>query len=198
MTETTTARPTPTPSAPRRRVRVPLLAAGVVLVLFAGLLVLWGFSQVADRNEVLMLNQPVAAGAPIPASALSTTFVAVDDGTARFYPVGTDLSDVVAATDLAAGDVLTPSMIAATPNIPDGWNEIGAVIRAGRYPSTSNLGDDLFAVPTEGPDEITVTVVDFNIADDDSAEVVLAVPAGDAARVAQWAASDDLVLVRVP
>lgn len=198
MTETTTARPTSTSPAPRRRVRVPLLAAGVALVLFAGLLVLWGFSQVADRNEVLMLNQPIAAGAPIPDSALSTTFVAVDDGTAGFYPVGTDLSGVVAATDLATGDVLTASMIAATPTIPDGWNEIGAVIRAGRYPSTSNLGDDLLAVPVDGPEEITVTIVEFNIAADSSAEVVLAVPAGDAARVAQWAATDDLVLVRVP
>ena len=136
---------------PRRRVRVPLLAAGVGLVLAATVLVVWGFSKAADRTEVLMVTAAVEAGTPIPPEALSTTMVGVDDGVGRFYPAGTDLSGVVAATDLAPGDVLTPSLVMAAPPLPEGWRELGAVVRPGRFPSTLAVGDELVAVPIEGP-----------------------------------------------
>src|SRR5215204_4573673 len=94
------------PVGPRRSVRVPYLIGAAALALATAVLVLWGFSRAADRTEVLVVRAPVAAGTPIPPSALSTTMVGADSGVGGFYPPGTDLSGVVAATDLTPGDLL--------------------------------------------------------------------------------------------
>lgn len=183
---------------PRPRVRLPLLAAGVGFVLAATVLVVWGFTKAADRTEVLMVTADVDAGTPIPASALATTMVGVDDGVGRFYPAGTDLSGVVAATDLAPGDLLTPSLVAAAPEVPAGWREVGGQVRSGRYPSTLSVGDELVAVPIDTTGEVSVTVVSAAVGEDGALSVVLAAPPADAAQVARWSAADQLALVRVP
>src|SRR5436190_16062007 len=135
---------------PKRSVRVPFLIGAAALALATALLVLWGFSRAADRTEVMVVRAPVAAGTPIPASALSTTMVGVDAGVGRLYPAGTDLSGVVAATDLQPGDLLSASMVQAAPALPEGWREVGAVVRRGRYPSTLQVADHMLAVPVEG------------------------------------------------
>ena len=124
------------PVGPRRSVRVPYLIGAAALALALAVLVLWGFSRAADRTEVLVVRAPVAAGTPIPASALSTTMVGVDAGVGRLYPAGTDLSGVVAATDLEPGDLLSASMVEAAPELPEGWREVGALVQRGRYPAT--------------------------------------------------------------
>ena len=108
------------PAGPRRSVRVPYLIGAAALALATAVLVLWGFSRAADRTEVIVVRAPVAAGTPIPASALSTTMVGVDAGVGRLYPAGTDLSGVVAATDLEPGDLLSASMVEAAPALPGG------------------------------------------------------------------------------
>ncbi|MET0577931.1 MAG: hypothetical protein ABW122_04680, partial [Ilumatobacteraceae bacterium] len=138
------------PTRPRSRVRVPLLAAGLGLVLASTVLIVWGFSRAADRAEVLLIVQDVDAGAPIPATALSTTTVGVDDGVGQFYPAGTDLSGAVAAVDLSPGDILTPALLTAAPTVPAGSLEVGAVVRAGRFPTTVTVGDEMVAVSTDG------------------------------------------------
>jgi hypothetical protein len=183
---------------PRRRVRPPLLAAAVGLVLLATVLVVWGFSKAADRSEVLMVTDVVEAGTPIPSAALSTTMVGVDEGVGRFYPAGTDLSGVVAATDLSPGDVLTPSLVVAAPEVPEGWREVGAVVRTGRFPTTVGVGDELVAVPIDADGDVPVAVVRSSVGEDGGLTSVLAAPGGEAATVAQWAATDRLALVRLP
>jgi SAF domain-containing protein len=185
------------PVGPRRSVRVPYLVAAAGLALATAVLVLWGFSQAADRTEVLVVRAPVAAGTPIPASALSTTMVGVDAGVGRLYPAGTDLSGVVAATDLEPGDLLSASMVEAAPELPEGWREVGAVVRRGRFPSTLQVGDDMVAVPLDGTGEVPVVVVSSSVGGDGAMSVVLGVDAADATAVAQWAAGDRLTLVRV-
>lgn len=186
----------------RRPVRLPLLAAAVALVLLTAVLILWGFGRASDRTEVLTLDAPVEAGTPIPPDALSTTLVGVDSGVGGFVPPGTDLSGVVAAADLAPGDVLSRSMLRTAPAVPEGWREVGALVRLGRYPTLS-VGDEVIAVPvdaTPGVDagEVSVVVVATNTSDDRSLSVVLSAPPESAAEVAQWAATDRLALVRVP
>ena len=47
------------------------------------------------------------------------------------------------------GDVLTPSLVMAAPALPEGWREVGAVVRPGRFPSTVAVGDELVAVPID-------------------------------------------------
>jgi hypothetical protein len=185
------------PAGPRRPVRVPYLIGAAALALVTALLVLWGFSRAADRTEVIVVRAPVAAGTPIPASALSTTMVGVDAGVGRLYPAGTDLSGVVAATDLEPGDLLSASMVEAAPALPEGWREVGGVVRRGRYPTTLQVGDDMFAVPVDRSGEVPVVVVASSVGDDGALSVVLGVAAGDATAVAQWAAGDRLTLVRV-
>jgi hypothetical protein len=66
------------PAGPRRPVRVPYLIGAAALAVATAVLVLWGFSRAADRTEVIVVREPVAAGTPIPASALSTTMVGDD------------------------------------------------------------------------------------------------------------------------
>src|SRR6478736_6478621 len=100
------------------------------------------------------------------ALALATALVGVDSGLGRLYPAGTDLSGVVAATDLQPGDLLSASMVEAAPALPEGWREVGAVVRRGRYPSTLQVGDDMLAVPADGTGELAVTVVSLSIGDD--------------------------------
>ncbi len=182
---------------PRRHVRVPFLAAAVGLAMAATVLIVWGFSKAADRTEVLMVTAEVDAGTPIPAAALSTTMVGVDDGAGRFYPAGTDLSDLVAATDLAPGDVLTPSLVMVAPAVPQGWQEVGAIVRVGRFPATVVVGDEVVAVPIDTTGEVTVTVVLRTVGEDGSLTVVLAAAPTEAAQVARWAAAEQLALVRV-
>ena len=183
---------------PRPRVRVPLLAAGLGLVLASTVLVVWGFSRASDRAEVLMITADVEAGTPIPVDALSTTMIGVDDGVGQFYPAGTDLSGAVAAVDLSPGDVLSPAVLKAAPTVPADSREVGAVVRAGRYPSTVDVGDEMVAVSTEADGEVTVFIVSAETGEDGALSTVLAAPAADATRVAQWAAADSLALVRVP
>ena len=185
------------PPGPRRSVRLPYLIGAAALALATAVLVLWGFSRAADRTEVIVVRVPVAAGTPIPASALSTTMVGVDAGVGRLYPAGTDLSGVVAATDLAPGDLLSASMVKAAPELPEGWREVGAVVRRGRYPTTLQVGDNMLAVPADGTGELPVVVVSSTIGDDETMSVVLGAAAADATVVAQWAAGDRLTLVRV-
>src|SRR3954447_14368618 len=160
---------------PRRSVRVPYLIGAAALALATALLVLWGFSRAADRTEVLVVRAPVAAGTPIPASALSTTMVGVDTGVGRLYPAGTDLSGVVAATDLKPGDLLSASMVEAAPALPAGWREVGAVVRRGRFPTTLRAGDHMVAVAVDGPGEVAVVMVSSSASEDGSVSVVLGV-----------------------
>lgn len=185
------------PAGPRRSVRVPYLVAAAGLAFALAVLVLWGFSRAADRAEVLVVRERVAAGTPIPASALSTTMVGVDGNVGRFYPAGTDLSGVVAATDLEPGDLLSASLVKAAPVLPEGWREVGAVVRRGRFPATVRVGDDMIAVPTDGTGEIPVVVITSSVGGDGSISVVLGTAAADSTVVAQWAAGDRLTLVRV-
>ena len=186
------------PAGPRRTVRVPYLVGAAALALATAVVVLWGFSRAADRTEVLIVRAPVAAGTPIPAGALSTTMVGVDAGVGRLYPAGSDLSGVVAATDLQPGDLLSASMVEAAPALPEGWREVGAVVRRGRFPATVRVGDDMVAVPVEGSGEVAVVVVSSIVGGDGAISVVLGVDAAEATAVAQWAAADGLTLVWVP
>jgi hypothetical protein len=104
---------------------------------------------------------------------------------------------VVAATDLSPGDLLTPSLVVAAPAVPDGWREVGAVVRTGRFPTTVEVGDELVAVPIDGDGEVPVAVVSTSVGEDGALTAVLAAPGGEAATVAQWAATDRLALVRL-
>ena len=189
------------PRGPSRRVRLPWLAAAAGLAVLVAALVLWGFGRAAERREVVMIVAPVEAGDPITDAALGSTMVAIDSSSTQLFSASqrAELVGKIAAIDLAPGDLLGPSLISTGPSVPDGWLEIGGLLRAGRYPVSLSVGDQLLALPVEGADvtPVAVLVVESSVGDDRALMVVLAAAPESAAQVAQWAASDDLVLVRV-
>ncbi|MEZ5223700.1 MAG: SAF domain-containing protein [Ilumatobacteraceae bacterium] len=184
---------------PARRVRVPWLAAAVGAALLTAAIVLWGFGRAADRREVLMVAEAIGRGETIEPTDLTTSFVAVDAPTQLYSAEQLEqIVGSVAATDLAPGDLVGPSTVTSGEQLPEGWQDIGGLLRAGNYPSSIAIGDRMLALPQEGePLGVEVLVVDVSIGDDRAALVVLAAPPTDAGRVAQWSADENLVLVGV-
>lgn len=184
---------------PTRRVRVPWLAAAVGAAVLTAAIVLWGFGRAADRREVLMVAEAIGRGETIEPTDLTTSFVAVD-GPTKLYSAEQreQIVGAIAATDLAPGDLVGPSAVASGEQLPEGWQDVGGLLRAGNYPSSVAIGDRMLALPQVGePSGVEVLVVDVSIGDDRSALVVLAAPPTDAGRVAQWSAEENLVLVGV-
>ena len=184
---------------PTRRVRVPWLAAAVGAALLTAAIVLWGFGRAADRREGLMVAEAIGRGETIEPTDLTTSFVAVDTPTQLYSAEQLEqIIGSVAATDLAPGDLVGPSTVTSGEQLPEGWQDIGGLLRAGNYPSSIAIGDRMLALPQEGePLGVEVLVVDVSIGDDRAALVVLAAPPTDAGRVAQWSADENLVLVGV-
>lgn len=200
------AQPARSASAPGpvRRVKVSWLAAAVGAAVVAAVLVLWALGQVGDRRDVVMVVEAVPAGEAIPASALSSTGIAVDSDAPQLFGADQidDLVGRTAAVALAPGDLVGPSMIRATSTVPDGWVEVGALLRATHYPATLQTGDTMWAVPTGDAADgeagrVEVLVVGFERSSDRDQLTVLAVEAAQADQVARWAAASQLVLVRV-
>lgn len=184
---------------PARRVRMPWLAAAVGAALLTAAIVLWGFGRAADRREVLMVAEAIGRGDTIEPTDLTTSFVAVDTPTQLYSAEQLEqIIGSIAATDLAPGDLVGPSTVTSGEQLPEGWQDIGGLLRAGNYPSSIAIGDRMLALPQEGePLGVEVLVVDVSIGDDRAALVVLAAPPTDAGRVAQWSADENLVLVGV-
>jgi hypothetical protein len=184
---------------PARRLRVPWLAAAVGAALLTAAIVLWGFGRAADRREVLMVAEAIGRGETIEPTDLTTSFVAVDTPTQLYAAEQREqIVGSIAATDLAPGDLVGPSTVTSGEQLPEGWQDIGGLLRAGNYPSSIAIGDRMLALPQEGePLGVEVLVVDVSIGDDRAALVVLAAPPTDSGRVAQWSADENLVLVGV-
>lgn len=195
------------PPSPARKVRLPWLAGAGGIALLTALVVLWGFGQVGDRREVVMVVSPVAEGQEIAASDLGSTQIAVDSPSTQLFSIDQrdELVGRVAAVDLAVGDLLGPSSIATATAVPDGWVEVGAFVRGTRYPASMATGDQMRAidldpdeaVPAGTEDGVLVEVVSIRRGDDRDVLAVLAVPADSAPTVARWASGDSLVLLKV-
>lgn len=211
-----TRRSDPNAPGPARRVRLPWIAAAAGIALLTAVLMLWGFGQVGDRREVVMMNAPVAEGEEITASDLGSTMVAVESSATQLFSVdqSADLIGRVAAFDLAAGDLIGPSAIEIATAVPDGWVEVGAFVRSSRYPASMAPGDQMRAIalapddtPVVGDTDtadagsdaagVVVEVVAIQRGNDGAVLTVLAVPDDTSTLVARWASSDNLVLVKV-
>lgn len=209
MSLTDTIRPTSTsalkPSSPRPKVKLPWLLAAAGVFVLSVVLVLLAVSSASDRTQVLMVVEPVAAGEQIPDSAIGVTGISNDSGFGRIYLESqrADIVGAVAVGDLAAGDLLGPSMVTGEPDTFDGERLVGAVLRAGRYPEQIQRGDTGLAVSTldratDVPSAIPVRVVAVSFSETAEASVTLAVADADAALVGTWAGTDELVVVIQP
>lgn len=201
----TTARAPSKPTSPRPKVRLPWLLAAAGLFVLIVMLVLWAVSSASERTQVLTVVEPVAAGEPIPDSAIGSTGISNDDGFGRIYVESqrSEIVGAVAVVDLEPGDLLGPSMVTNEPDTFTGERLVGAVLRAGRYPEEIQRGDEALAVSIVDraagePPVVDVRVVAVSISETDEASLTLAVAEGDAALVGTWAGTDELVVVVRP
>ncbi len=193
---------------PGRRVRVPELAIGVlVMTVFALGAVLWHLSAV-EKVPALVLASSVERGEVIDASDVQVAYVSSDDSLARLD--GSQIDRVVgrvALVDLAQGTLLTTSVVADAATVQDGDGVVGLSLDPGAYPARGLApGDrvnvvrsadvaDLNADPAVIARNATVFAVD-ELASDRLLVSVLATEA-DAEAVAAAASAGGLRLVLV-
>jgi len=203
-----TNRPDPvrlTPAPGPRRIRVPELALGVVLVgVFALGAVLWQSSN-NRRVAVAVLAAPVSAGDVIEETDLRPAEVVLGDGVAAVaWEARQQLVGRTAAAALPAATVLVPGLVVDEPVLAAGEALAGLKLDDGAYPAGSLRPGDAVAVVRaarpEGGEGVTVaanaSVWDVTeMADEAGVLVVLRLTEPDAAAVS--AVADQVRVVRV-
>jgi hypothetical protein len=185
------------------------LVLASALIVLAGLLVAWSLSRAADRVQVVQARRALQSGQVIRSGDLGVVGVAADASVQGLVPASSldALVGRLASIDVSAGSLLVAGMWQDVPQIVAGEQAVGAVLQAGRFPLGLARGDLALAVPlaadaagaAEGESVAAVAVRVIEVAGDaDELRATLAVPTGDAVRIARLAAVDRLVLVGVP
>jgi SAF domain-containing protein len=186
-------------------------AGAVLFVVMAVLLAGWFWQQKSDRDEVLAVAHPVAAGTVIKVDDLKVVAVAGVTSTISSEDVASVVGST-AAVGLVEGQILAPDMVTSTPLPGPGERVVGLQLDATRAPSGLLPGDGVvvLAVPPAGDpsspaelDDPTVLAPKATIA---SAEVVegagtrlaLVVPEPVAERVTAYVAAGRVALVQAP
>lgn len=186
-------------------------AGAVLFVVMAVLLAGWFWQQKSDRQEVLAVAHPVAAGTLIAADDLKIVAVAGVTSTIRSEDVASVVGST-AAVGLVRGQILTPDMISSKPLPGPGERVVGVQLDATRAPTGLRAGDAVavLAVPPTGDpgspaalDDPTVLAPQAIVA---SAEVIegagtrlgLVVPEAVAERVTAYAAAGRVALIEAP
>ena len=135
-----------------RRRSVPLAAGGVVLVVVCALVFAEGFLQAGNRQPVLALARPVAAGQVITAADLETVRVSAA-GPVSLVPASRqgEVAGSTAAVSMPAGTLLAGSDI-GTPPPARGQVRLGVAVKPGQYPPDLAAGQDVdvLATPASG------------------------------------------------
>lgn len=132
---------------PKRRVRVPELAVGMlVVVLFALGGVVWHLRSV-DRTPTLAVASGVARGEVIGADDLRVIYVASDDPVAGLRPSESGrLVGMVAVVDLAPGVIVTDDLVAEGARVGADEGVVGLPLEPGQYPAFDLAPGDLVDV----------------------------------------------------
>ena len=148
---------------PRRRVRMPELVVGVlVMTVFALGAVLWHLSAV-DKSPALAVVGNVERGQTLSATDVRVVYVSSDGALARLTEA--DRNSVVgrvALVDLGPGTLLTRSLVADRPALEAGDGIVGLSLEPGGYPAMGlSPGDLVNVVRTVDPaDPIGDSTVD--------------------------------------
>ena len=145
-----TAGTRPPDQAPRRlrRRSVPLAVGGVVLVVVCALVFAEGWLAAGNRQPVLALAQPVAAGQVITAADLETVRVSAA-GPVSLVPASRQAEVVgsTAAVSMPAGSLLAGSDIGTPPPVK-GQVRLGVALKPGAYPPDLAAGQDVDVLAT--------------------------------------------------
>lgn len=136
----------------RRRVRLPELAVGLVVVVgFALAAVLWQLNA-TQKEPVLAAARDLSRGDVLTARDLRVVYVAADDPIAH---VGrADSARLIGRTvvsDVEAGALLTPAMTADGAAVAAGEGVVGLSLEPGQVPTTRLRAGDLVNVVAAAP-----------------------------------------------
>lgn len=194
------------PVRPARRWGV--VGLGLALIALASLTVFWLLSRAGDSIEVVALRTDLARGQEITATDL--TIVQIPANTAGLATVPadtiTDLDGTIAASDLHAGSLLTPSSTTSALTPPTGTSVVGIALTAAQRPTVSlHAGDTVRIVatptaqgevPIEAPPSTTATIVSTQASTNTDALIVnVSVTSKDAPTLAARAATGRVALV---
>lgn len=193
--------------APKLRRRPVLIAAAVAAVGMGGALGAWAWSSASSTQSVVAVRTAIERGAVIQAGDLVAVQVGVDPA---LSPVpASESSSVVgqrAATDIAAGTLVTKDQFTAQVLPPAGSSIVGVGVTDALLPGEPLVtGDRVRVVATPGaqgdvtdaePVTIKATVVGVHIDEVDGVTVVsVQVPSSEAAELAARSATGNVAIV---
>ena len=196
---------------PRRKVQVPQLVIAVFLVAVSALAAVVLFSQVAAREPILALANPVERGQIIASDDLMVVYVATDDPiTSLSSEAAVGLVGLTAVADFEPGTILTSAHFVSRSLLDAGEGVVGLALAPGEYPTPLLAPGDVVdvVVTNRGPlepdaapaDSVVGSAVVFDVAElgtQGELFISLRMPAEAAAQVAVAAAGDRVRLVLV-
>jgi hypothetical protein len=200
-----------------RRERKPAMAALAVLLIVGGALISAYLVMVSSRRvPVISVGEPVAAGQPIPASALREVQVSATGG--LDYIPWADRGKVTrtfATVTLVKGALLTNGMISTDSSVAKGSVVVGLALKPGQLPAGGLQPGDrvaLYAVVAQGGQSgaqtgsvlaPAATVYDVvrpseNSVQSDQIAVSVTVPVGQAPAVTQASSAGAIAVALLP
>jgi len=141
----------PAVTPPKRRVRLPELAVGLlVTVMFSLGAVLWHLSA-TSKVPALAVAAPIERGEVIEAANLRVTYIGSDDPLARM--TSSESAAVVgrvALVDLEPGTLITRSVVADAAALKAGDGVVGLALEPGQYPALGLAPGDRVNVVRSG------------------------------------------------
>lgn len=138
---------------PSRRVRVPELAIGLlVVVLFALGGVLWHLRSV-DRTPVLAVASPIDRGDVIEARDLRVVYVASDDEVGLGSSESGRVVGMTAQVDLAPGTLVNEDLVTEGARVGEEEGMVGLPLDPGQYPAFDLAPGDRVNVVRAGSGE---------------------------------------------
>jgi len=193
--------------APKLRRRPALIAASVAAICLGGLLAAFAWTATSNTQSVLAMRVTIERGAVIGADDVITVQVSTDPA---LRPVPASQASTVvgqrAATDIAAGTLVTSEQVSDTVLPAAGMSIVGVGLPASQMPGEPLLvGDSVRVVATPGQsgevtagEQVTIaaTVVGVRVNNENGQNVVsVQVPEQDAAELAARAATGNVALV---
>lgn len=193
--------------APKLRRRPALIAASVAAICLGALMAAFAWTSTSNTTSVLAMRVAVERGAVISPEDVMSVQVSTDPA---LRPVPASQASTVvgrrAATDMAAGTLVTPEQVSDVVLPAAGMSVVGVGLPASQMPGEPLLvGDSVRVVATPGQsgevtagEQVTIaaTVVGVRVNDENGQNVVsVQVPQGDAAELAARAATGNVALV---
>lgn len=196
---------------PRRRVRLPQVAIGLLVTLGFALTALLVHLGSVERVPVLALSGDVARGEVISESDVSV--IHIGSGAGVTHLGRKDLRRVVGQTalvDLSEGSLLTVDVLADGAVVEEGQGVVGLLLDPGQYPASGlGAGDEVLVIRSaseapeveSGPSDVVIardaTVSAVEELGGDQRLVSIVAEEADAAAVAAAAGAGSLRLVMV-